>query len=178
MRFAFSTPCNVLCCLSPSLCHAACSISFGQAAEVSQAAPYRHATPCPVNWGMQITEAEAPNVPVQNQCYDGEPSCPPVSPVTPPPHPIGHLEGHLAGRRRVTWCWVSPISPPAPPGPHSRVARRRLPLLRGGGLPGKQADRAPCTTCTPVCTAYHESTKSKQQHNSPEVDSVLPYCRV
>ena len=67
---------------------------------------------------------------------------PPVSPVSPPPHPIGHLEGHLAGRRRVTWWWVSPISPVSPislptrPGPHSRVATRRLPLLRGGGLPG------------------------------------------
>ena len=70
------------------------------------------------------------------------PPPPPGSPVSHPPHPIGHLEGHLAGRRRVTWWWVrrispvSPISPLPPPGPHSRVATRRLPLLRGWGLPG------------------------------------------
>ena len=69
------------------------------------------------------------------------PPHPPFSPVSPPPHPIGHLEGHLAGRRPVTWWWVSPISPvspsspPTPPGPHSRVATRRLLLVRGGRLP-------------------------------------------
>ena len=63
--------------------------------------------------------------------------------LAPPRHHIGHLEVHLAGQRRVTWWWVSPISlvspssPPTPPGPHSRVATRKLPLLRGGGLPGR-----------------------------------------
>ena len=74
----------------------------------------------------------------------GAPGSPPqVSPVSPPPHSVGHLEGHLAGRRGVTWWWVSPISPvsplspPAPLDPHSRVATHRLPLLRGGGLPGR-----------------------------------------
>ena len=50
----------------------------------------------------------------------GAPGPPPPTPrlaVCPPPHPIGHLEGHLAGRRRVTWSWVSPLSPisPLPP---------------------------------------------------------------
>ena len=75
-------------------------------------------------------------------CGAPGPPPPPVSPVGPPLHPIGHLEEHLAGQRRVTWWWVSlispvsPISPPVPQGPHSRVATSRLPLPRGGGLPG------------------------------------------
>ena len=70
------------------------------------------------------------------------PPTPPISLVSPPPQPIGHLEGHLAGRCWVTWWWVSPspvspISPPTPPSPLLQVATRRLPLFRGGGLPGR-----------------------------------------
>ena len=87
-------------------------------------------------------QSQGPDAGPDSRSAGFPPPHPPVSPVSPPPHPIGHLEGHLAGRRRVTWWWVSPISPvspirpPAPLGPHSRVATRRLPLLRGGGLPG------------------------------------------
>ena len=101
-------------------------------------------------------QSQGPDAAPDSRSAGFPPPPPPDSPVSPPPHPIGHLEGHLAGRRRVTWCRVSlispvsPISPPAPPGPHSRVATRRLPLPRGGGLPGLIiAPGTPLLTPTP-----------------------------
>ena len=52
------------------------------------------------------------------------------------PHPIGHLEDHLAGRRRVTWWRVSAISPislispQAPKPPFYVIPIYGLPLYR------------------------------------------------
>ena len=72
----------------------------------------------------------------------GAPGPPPHTPrlAQLAPHAKCHLEGHLVDRRRVTWWWVSPISPLCPisfPAPLLRVETRMLPLLRGSGLPGR-----------------------------------------
>ena len=83
--------------------------------------PGYHGRPWP------ITQAVANHRIAMLHPTHGAPGSPPhttVSPVSLPPPPprnrIGHLEGHLAGRRQVTWWWVSPISlvsPICPPAP-------------------------------------------------------------
>ena len=69
----------------------------------------------------------------QSRCWiELTESPPPPSYPCYPPYPIGHLEGTLAGRHRVTWWRVSPISMVGPPAPFRESRHTGHHFLLGG----------------------------------------------